>query len=150
GHVDERIGRLSEAFAQGRLEVLGPDSLMVTAPMVGKRGGIMVLGIARYPMMDTDAAGAEQPCDRGGRRAARDFEDSQGTAKEAGIVRRLQLGFEPVALSGRQVEFAHRNTSTGSVSPGKISVKFQLSTRLDGNATISLGGNINNNTLNIA
>ena len=38
---------------------------------------------------------------------------------------------EPAALSGRQVEIAHRNTSTDSLSSSKSSVKFQLSTRLD-------------------
>jgi hypothetical protein len=103
---------------------------MVTAPMIRRGVRVMVPGVAADPVMDADPAGAEEPSDLGDRRAAGDFEDGECAAKEAGIVRRFQLGLKPVALSGRQVELAHRSTSTGSLYPPKIGGKFQLSTRL--------------------
>src|ERR1043166_609736 len=97
--------------------------------MVGQGGGVMVLGEARQPVMDADPADAEQPRDFSDRLAGGDFEDGKGSAKKAGVVGGLQLGLQPVAPSGRQVEFAHRNTSTASVVLSEVTVKFQLSTR---------------------
>src|ERR1043166_764283 len=98
--------------------------------MVGQGGGVMVLGEARQPVMDADPADAEQPRDFSDRLAGGDFEDGKGSAKKAGVGGGLALGLQPVAPSGRQVEFAHRNTSTASVVLSEVTVKFQLSTRL--------------------
>src|ERR1043166_5660446 len=98
--------------------------------MVGEGGGVMVRGEARQPVMDADPADAEQPRDFSDRLAGGDFEDGKGSAKKAGVVGGLQLGLQPVAPSGRQVEFAHRNTSTASAVLSEATVNFQLSTRL--------------------
>src|SRR5262249_54473363 len=45
--VAEARGRLAEAFPQSCLEILGPDTRVVAAPVVRQGGGVLGLAVAR-------------------------------------------------------------------------------------------------------
>jgi hypothetical protein len=89
-----------EAGSESRLEFLGPQAGVIAPALIDQGGRVACLLVARDPVVDADAAGAEEAGDLGDGAAASGFQDSQGAAVEASIRVIVQLLFQSASLGG--------------------------------------------------
>lgn len=98
-----------EAGDEGRLEFLRPHAGVIAPALIDQGRRVSCPLIARDPMIDTHATGAERAGDLGNGAPRSGFQDGQGTAEEARIGGIAQLLFQSAALGVGQSETAHGN-----------------------------------------
>jgi hypothetical protein len=96
--VAELLRAPPEGGGEGRLEFLGPQAGVIPAALVGQGGRVSFLLIPRDPVVDAQAAGAEQAGDLGDRAPGGGLQDGEGPPEEAGIRGGAELLLKSAAL----------------------------------------------------
>jgi hypothetical protein len=105
--IAERLRAPVEGGDESRPEFVGPQAGVVAPALVGQGRRVSGLLIARDPVVDAHATGAEHAGNLGNRAAGGGFQDSQGAAEEADIRGAAQLLFKAAPLGGGQLPIAH-------------------------------------------
>jgi hypothetical protein len=105
--VADLLGRDGQQALQQVLVVLVQQRTAPAASLVAQRRGVEGLGVSLDPVVDALAGHAKHPGDVGGGAATGELQDSEGTAKQAGVTRLGELAPEAPPLPGSQGELAH-------------------------------------------